>query len=295
MREQQAKPARARHDFIPAGDMLDLTIAEAATWLISRQGEDGHWVFELEADATISSEYILLNHYLGDIDDTIERQIANYLRRTQGKHGGWPLFYDGDFDLSASVKAYYALKLVGDDPQAEHMRRAREVILAHGGAARASVFARIGLALFEQVPWRAAPWIRPEAMLMPKWALFHIEKVSYWSRTVMVPLFVLARAQAEGTQSARYRHTRAVHDAARGGDPLPEEPDRAAARRPLSRARSGRPSCRPSVPARDRALRHRQGDGFRQGTVEWGGRLGRDLPRHGVCPDVFRRARLSAR
>jgi squalene-hopene/tetraprenyl-beta-curcumene cyclase len=191
MRNKQENPATGRHH-LSDDDALDETISQAATWLTSRQQTDGHWVFELEADSTIPSEYILLNHYLGDIRDAAERQIANYLRRNQGVHGGWPLYYEGDFDLSASVKAYYALKLVGDDPGEAHMRRAREAILAHGGAARANVFARIGLALFEQVPWRAAPWIRPEAMLMPKWAPFHIEKVSYWSRTVMVPLFVLA-------------------------------------------------------------------------------------------------------
>jgi squalene-hopene/tetraprenyl-beta-curcumene cyclase len=191
MRKQQASPATACHE-LPEEGILDRAIAEAADWLASRQAADGHWVFELEADATVPSEYILLNHFLGEIDDTVERQIAQYLRRSQGEHGGWPLYYDGDFDLSASVKAYYALKLVGDDPAAEHMRRARSAILAHGGAARANVFTRILLALFAQVPWRAAPWIRPEAMLLPKWAPFHIEKVSYWSRTVMVPLFVLA-------------------------------------------------------------------------------------------------------
>jgi squalene-hopene/tetraprenyl-beta-curcumene cyclase len=192
MRKQQADPAIARNDLLPENDALDQTISEAATWLTSRQQGDGHWVFELEADSTIPSEYVLINHYLGEIRDDLERQIAKYIRRTQGKHGGWPLYHDGDFDLSASVKAYYALKLVGDDPEDAHMRRAREAILAHGGAARANVFTRIELALFEQVPWRAAPWIRPEAMLLPKWAPFHIEKVSYWSRTVMVPLFVLA-------------------------------------------------------------------------------------------------------
>jgi squalene-hopene/tetraprenyl-beta-curcumene cyclase len=173
-------------------DALDATIDEAAGWLRARQASDGHWVFELEADATIPSEYVLLNHYLGEIDDAIEQQIAAYLRRKQGHHGGWSLYHDGEFDLSATVKAYYALKLTGDDPAAPHMRRAREAVLAAGGAARASVFVRIQLALFGQVPWRGVPWIRPEAMLMPKWAPFHIEKVSYWSRTVMVPLFVVA-------------------------------------------------------------------------------------------------------
>lgn len=174
-------------------EKLDATIAEARDWLKARQAPDGHWAFELEADSTIPSEYIFLNHYLGDIDDEVEGKLANYIRRQQvGRHGGWPLYHDGDMDLSASVKAYYALKLVGDDPAAPHMVRAREAILAAGGAAKANVFTRIALALFEQVPWRAVPVMRPEAVLLPRWAPFHLEKVSYWSRTVMVPLLVLA-------------------------------------------------------------------------------------------------------
>jgi len=180
-------PARAGLDAC-----LEATIAEARTWLEGRQAADGHWAFELEADATIPAEYILLNHFLGTPADDLEAKIANYLRRTQGEHGGWPLFHGGDLNISATVKAYFALKLAGDDPGAPHMAKARAAVLAHGGAAKCNVFTRIALALFEQIPWRACPVIRPEAMFLPTWAPFHIDKVSYWSRTVMIPLFVLA-------------------------------------------------------------------------------------------------------
>ncbi|HEC90273.1 MAG TPA: squalene--hopene cyclase, partial [Alphaproteobacteria bacterium] len=173
-------------------DRIDDTIAEARAWLAGRQCDDGHWAFELEADATIPAEYIMLNHYLDEIDDEVEGKLANYLRAIQEGHGGWPLYHDGDFDMSASVKAYFALKLTGDDIDAPHMLRAREAILNHGGAARSNVFTRFTLALFGHVPWRAVPVMRVEAMLLPKWALFHIDKVSYWSRTVMVPLLILA-------------------------------------------------------------------------------------------------------
>ena len=117
--------------------------------LLDRQQPDGHWVFELEADATIPAEYVLMRHFRGEpVDAELERKIAVYLRRIQGAHGGWPLFHDGAFDMSASVKAYFALKMIGDSVDAEHMRRAREAIRARGGAARANVFTRTLLALY---------------------------------------------------------------------------------------------------------------------------------------------------
>jgi squalene-hopene/tetraprenyl-beta-curcumene cyclase len=149
-------------------------------------------VFELEADATIPAEYVLLRHYLGEpLDAALEAKIAVYLRRIQGTHGGWPLFQDGDLDVSATVKAYFALKLIGDSVDADHMRRAREAVRARGGAVCANVFTRIMLALFGFVPWRAVPVMPVEIMLLPKWFPFHLDKISYWSRTVIVPLLVL--------------------------------------------------------------------------------------------------------
>jgi squalene-hopene/tetraprenyl-beta-curcumene cyclase len=171
---------------------LEAGIEAATRALIDRQQADGHFVFELEADATIPAEYILLRHYLAEpVDTPLEEKIAAYLRRVQGAHGGWPLFRDGDFDMSASVKAYFALKMVGDSPDAAHMRRAREAILARGGAGRSNVFTRLMLALFGFIPWRAVPVMPVEIMLLPRWFPFHIDKISYWSRTVIVPLLVL--------------------------------------------------------------------------------------------------------
>jgi Squalene cyclase len=169
---------------------IDDAIKTARDALLNHQHQDGHWVYELEADCTIPAEYILMNHFTGEIDDPLEQKIANYLRSTQDEHDGWSLYHGGCFDLSCSVKAYYALKLVGDDPNDEHMVRARNAILTHGGAANCNVFTRITLALFGQVPWRATPFIPAEIILLPKWFPFHISKVSYWSRTVMVPLFI---------------------------------------------------------------------------------------------------------
>ncbi len=170
---------------------LQSSIERAAAALGRRQNGDGHWRFELEADATIPAEYVLLEHYLDRIDHGLEARIGVYLREIQGEHGGWPLFHGGKFNLSASVKAYFALKAIGDSPDAPHMARARAAILDAGGAERVNVFSRIQLALFGQVPWRAIPTMPVEIMHLPEWFFFHLSKVSYWSRTVIVPLLVL--------------------------------------------------------------------------------------------------------
>src|ERR1700759_5209436 len=168
---------------------IDMAVDRAAAALTAAQRPDGHWVFELEADCTIPAEYVLLRHYLAEpVDAELERKIGNYLRRVQGAHGGWPLVHDGEFDMSASTKAYFALKMIGDDIDAPHMVRAREAILARGGAINSNVFTRFLLATFGVLTWRATPVLPIEIMLLPFWFPFHLNKVSYWARTTMVPL-----------------------------------------------------------------------------------------------------------
>jgi len=175
-----------------AVDPLDEAVARAAEALAKRQSADGHWVFELEADSTIPSEYILLRHYLGEqVDSDLETRIARYLRRLQGVHHGWSLFHDGAFDISASVKAYYALKMIGDAPDAPHMSRARAAILDAGGAGSVNVFTRIQLALFGAGKWGTIPEMPPELILAPRWFPVTLCRMSYWARTVLVPLLVL--------------------------------------------------------------------------------------------------------
>jgi len=172
--------------------VLDRAIARASAALIACQRGDGHWVFVLEADVTVPAEYVLLKHYLDEpIEAGLEEKIAAYLRRRQGGHGGWPLFQDGDFDMSATVKAYFALKMIGDSPASPHMRRAREAVLSRGGAAQSNVFTRVLLALYGVLGWNSVPLMPVEIMLLPRWFPFHITKISYWGRTVLVPLLVV--------------------------------------------------------------------------------------------------------
>lgn len=187
-------------------DELDRSITSATDALLDLRQPDGHWCFELEADATIPSEYVLFRHFRGEPEDReLERKIAVYLRRIQGDHGGWPLFHEGAFNMSASVKAYFALKIIGDDVDAPHMKRAREAILSRGGGARSNVFTRALLALYGEVPWRAVPTMPVEIMLLPKWFPFHLDKVSYWARTVIVPLLVLQTLRPKAV-NARNTH-----------------------------------------------------------------------------------------
>ncbi len=175
---------------------LDEAINDAQNALLKLQQPDGHWVFELEADCTISAEYIMMMHFVGEVDEVLQARIAHYLRARQGDDGSYALFPGGDGDISATTKVYFALKLAGDRPNCSHMKRTRTFILNAGGAAQCNVFTRIMLAMFEQVPWRAVPFIPVEVMLLPRWFPFHLDKVSYWSRTVMVPLFILCTQKA---------------------------------------------------------------------------------------------------
>ncbi|MBF0394933.1 MAG: squalene--hopene cyclase, partial [Alphaproteobacteria bacterium] len=176
----------------PLEDRVGRAVGEARVWLADHQSPDGHWVFELEADATIPAEFILLGNWLGERDPAIEARLAAKLRRLQGADGGWPLFLGGEAEISATVKAYYALKLAGDDPGATHMAAARARVLGLGGAARVNVFTRFTLALFGQMSWNCVPVTRVEAALLPGLSPFHLAKVAYWTRTVMVPLMILA-------------------------------------------------------------------------------------------------------
>lgn len=196
----QTRPGTARR----VDTALDAAIKAACRGLFAQQRADGHWIYELEADATIPAEYVLLRHYRGEPDDVVlEQKIAAYLRRIQGDHGGWPLFRGGDFDMSASVKAYFALKMIGDAPDASHMRRAREAILQRGGAAHSNVFTRILLALFGVLRWNSVPVMPVEIMLLPRWLPFHLSKASYWARTVIVPLLVLQTLQPRANNPRR--------------------------------------------------------------------------------------------
>ena len=169
----------------------------AVSALLSLQHEDGHWCAELEGDSILQSEYILMKWILEQEHSTmfdgretweVLTKIANHLRDQQRPDGGWGQFPDSGVDVSGSVKAYFALKLMGDDPRAEHMTRAVESIRAHGGAEKCNSFSNFYLACLGQIGWSAVPAIPPEIVRLPRWFYFHLDKVSAWTRTMILPL-----------------------------------------------------------------------------------------------------------
>ena len=185
-----------RHFFDEDGTLgsprIEDAISRATNYFLSLQADKGYWVFDLEADVTIPSEYIFLQYFLGrEILPELKDGIFNYLLNKQLENGGWALYEGGEADISASVKAYFALKMLGASSDEPFMIRARKLILSLGGAARVNVFTRTTLAMFGQIPWNTVPCMPIEIMMLPKWFFFHLYKISYWSRTVLVPLLII--------------------------------------------------------------------------------------------------------
>ena len=183
--ERESPPAE-----FPASEVGN-AIAAARRFLLSSQQEDGHWCAELEGDTILESEYILTFFFLGRAGEPKVAKAAEYLRRSQLPTGGWAIYAGGPPEVSASVKAYFALKLLGDGPEMPHMARARRVIRDLGGIEACNSFTRIYLSIFGQWDWARCPAVPPELMLLPDSFPISIYRMSAWSRTIVVPLSII--------------------------------------------------------------------------------------------------------
>ena len=179
------------HESTDDNARLSAAIDAATRKLSSLQHADGHWCGELQGDTILESEYLLLLYYLGRADDDRFQKAAAYLRQQQLPEGGWAIYAGGPTDLSSSVKAYFVLKIAGDSPNAPHMARARQCILAMGGIDACNSFTKIYLSIFKQYEWSKCPAVPPELILLPDWFVFNIYKMSYWSRCIIVPLSII--------------------------------------------------------------------------------------------------------
>src|SRR5207244_2361026 len=152
----------------------------------------GHWVGELQGDTILESEFVLLLAFLSREGEERTRKVAAYLLQHQLPDGGWTNYPGGPVDLSASVKAYFALKLTGHDPEAPYMLKAREVIRARGGAAECNSFTKFYLALLGQFPYANCASVPPEMALLPRWSYVNLYAMSSWTRTIVVPLSIFS-------------------------------------------------------------------------------------------------------
>ena len=175
------------------------SIEKARNWLLERQHEDGYWLGELEGDTILESEYVLLLAWLGRHDDAVVTRCAEYILQQQLPDGGWALYPGGPLEMSGSVKAYWVLKLAGYDPESEPLTRARNAILAAGGAEKVNSFTRYYMALLGVISYQKCPAVPPELMMLPNWFPINIYEMSSWSRTIVVPLSLLWAFQPKTT------------------------------------------------------------------------------------------------
>ena len=183
--QKQARPSRARRIGVIGA------IKSAQDYLLQIQHEDGHWCGELEGDTILESEYILTMHFVGRLGEERCRKAANYIRQKMLPGGGWAIYEGGPPEVSASAKAYFVLKLLGDSPDAPHMQESRKVICELGGLDATNSFTRIYLAIFGQYPWERCPAVPPEIILLPTWAPINLYEMSAWTRGIVVPLAVM--------------------------------------------------------------------------------------------------------
>ncbi len=249
--------------------VLELVIERSQGWFAREQSSDGYWWAELESNATMDAEYLMLTHFLGARDEERWRAVAEDIRGYQREDGSWAMYHGAPGDLSTSIECYFALKLAGDPASAPHMSRARAFIRERGGIARARTFTRIWLALFGQWSWDDLPAMPPELMLLPPAAPLSIYRFSSWARGTIVPLLLLMND----------RPVRPIPDAARLDELRVEDPAPRAPRDMLDRlffaldAAVRRYERLPYHPLRARArkaaeqwiLSHQEADG------SWGG------------------------
>ncbi|MGQ0635717.1 MAG: terpene cyclase/mutase family protein [Planctomycetaceae bacterium] len=170
---------------------LTAAIERTRDWLLSHQAAEGYWIGELEGDTILESEYVLLLTFLGQGQSERAQACARYILKKQLPSGGWAIYPGGPVDVSASVKAYWVLKIVGHQVDAEYMVRACAAIRAAGGAEQINSFTRYYLALLGAISYEQCPAVPPEIILLPTWCPFNIYEMSAWSRTILIPLSLL--------------------------------------------------------------------------------------------------------
>ena len=187
----RTRPPELRYQRLEADTASSDAIERTAEWLRWQQAGDGHWRAALEGDTILESEYLLLLEWAGKPGGPLARGAADRILQQQLPGGGWAIYPGGPVDVSASVKAYFALKLMGHEAEEPALVRGRRAIVAAGGPWAVNSFTRFYLALLGQMPYSACPAVPPEAVLLPAWFPVNLQRVSAWSRTMIVPLSLM--------------------------------------------------------------------------------------------------------
>src|ERR1700684_54445 len=172
-------------------ERLSDTIARGVNYLLSLQASEGYWIGELEADTTLESDYIFYLHVINKANPERIAKLANYVRQRQLDDGGWNIYFGGPSELNATIKAYVALRLAGDAPECDHLKRAAKRVHEVGGLESTNSYSRLYLALVGAVGWDMVPAVPPELMLLPNWFAINIYEMSSWTRGIVIPLTIL--------------------------------------------------------------------------------------------------------
>lgn len=191
--------------------------------LLSLQAPEGYWLGELESNVTITAEHLFMLCLFGRGTPDEKRKIANEILATQGPDGGWPVWYGGPDDLSCAVEAYYALRLTGVPADHPALARARNFVLAKGGANQARFFTKLWLAVLGQYPWSALPALPPEMIFLPPRAPLSIYRFACWARGTFVPIMAVLSLHPTYPQPVGIREL-FVEEAGAGPAPAPRAP-----------------------------------------------------------------------
>ncbi|MDR0870786.1 MAG: terpene cyclase/mutase family protein [Planctomycetaceae bacterium] len=191
----EVTPLRTAQQVPPLTTELRKAVALTRQFFFNHQHPDGYWVGELEGDALLQSEAVMLLAFLGEEDSKLAFGCANRLLETQLEDGGWGQYTGAPSDVCNTVKAYFALKITGHSPSADYMQRARRRALELGGVDKVNSFTRFYLALLGQIPYSVCPAVPPQMMFLPRWFPINIYAMSSWSRTIFVPLSIVSALQ----------------------------------------------------------------------------------------------------
>jgi squalene-hopene/tetraprenyl-beta-curcumene cyclase len=160
-------------------------------WLIDRQDAEGWWCGELETNVTMTAEHVLMLRFLGLDLEPIREGAVRHILAKQRSDGSWGLYFGAPADVSTTIEAYVALKVLGIDPGSDPMARALRVIRQQGGVAEARVFTKMWLALFGEYPWEGVPSMPPELVHLPPSVPLNLYDFACWARGTIAPLLIV--------------------------------------------------------------------------------------------------------